>query len=309
MEKLLTIVIPAYNCEKTIEKTVKSIQEQTCDNFKILIVNDGSKDKSLDIIKNLSAKDDRISFLTEENKGVSAARNLGIVNVDTKYISFLDADDLYEKDFVKKMLVKIEKEKSDLVVCGYYKEEDNKKVIVKSHFSKKDFLFKYILGENKFHTSSFLISHKFLIENNIYFNEKSSWGEDIEFFTKILAKTEKISIVNEYLTVYEAGQENSLSSFSLDKLEKDKFFVESLVNNEEIDLSKKVKDLLIEYKLPGLLTYRLLKAIKYKYPKEEIKERFCSYKENIDKFSFKYGLRSIKLFINICLLKKKISSY
>ncbi|EGC83920.1 glycosyltransferase family 2 protein [Anaerococcus hydrogenalis] len=139
MEKKLTIIIPVYNRESTIEQTIESIENQTIKDFEILTVDDGSSDNSKNVIKKLMEKYRNIRYIYQENAGVSSARNTGIKNAKTKYISFLDSDDFYEEKFVEKMLNKIEENNSDIVCCGYYKKNNNDKRKVRTLFRKKEF--------------------------------------------------------------------------------------------------------------------------------------------------------------------------
>ena len=85
-EKLLSIVIPVYNAENYIENTVKSLLDQTYKNLEVILVNDGSKDRSLEICEQLSKEDGRITVISKENGGAASARNLGIKNAKGDYI-------------------------------------------------------------------------------------------------------------------------------------------------------------------------------------------------------------------------------
>lgn len=90
---LVSFVVPVYNAEKTIERCVRSLQNQTVDDVEILLIDDGSKDQSLSVCKTLADEDPRIRVIHQENAGVSVARNVGIENAQGTYISFVDADD------------------------------------------------------------------------------------------------------------------------------------------------------------------------------------------------------------------------
>ncbi|QYS89019.1 glycosyltransferase family 2 protein [Flavobacterium davisii] len=90
-----SVIIPLYNKENYIYNTLTSVIDQSYSNFEIIIVNDGSTDKSLEIIQNIN--DSRIRIFNQQNKGVSSARNLGIKNAKGTLIAFLDADDLWKK--------------------------------------------------------------------------------------------------------------------------------------------------------------------------------------------------------------------
>jgi glycosyltransferase involved in cell wall biosynthesis len=95
---IISIVIPCFNSEKYIESTLQSILNQSEKNFEILIINDGSTDNSLKIINQF--KDKRINIISQENQGVSAARNYGLKLAKGKFIVFFDSDDVMSKDFL-----------------------------------------------------------------------------------------------------------------------------------------------------------------------------------------------------------------
>lgn len=96
---LISVIIPLYNKEKFIAQTLKSVLSQTFSDFEVLIIDDGSTDKSVAIAKEFA--DERIIFLSKENQGVSATRNLGIEKSSGKFIVFLDADDVWKNDFLE----------------------------------------------------------------------------------------------------------------------------------------------------------------------------------------------------------------
>ena len=110
-----SVVIPLYNKQNYIKETIKSVLNQTFQNFEIVVVNDGSKDDSIKIIE--SIQDYRIKLVHQENSGVSVARNMGIKEANAKYIAFLDADDLWLPEFLQTIYELIQKceQKADTV--------------------------------------------------------------------------------------------------------------------------------------------------------------------------------------------------
>jgi glycosyltransferase involved in cell wall biosynthesis len=96
---LFSIIIPLYNKELFIEETLSSVLNQSFTDFEVIIINDGSTDNSYNIIQTF--KDDRIQILNQENRGLSASRNIGIKTAKGKFIAFLDADDLWMEDFLE----------------------------------------------------------------------------------------------------------------------------------------------------------------------------------------------------------------
>ena len=106
-EELISIIVPAYNASKYIEKCLNSILSQTYKNFEIIVVNDGSTDNTLDILKKCSEQSDKIKIVAQKNKGVSAARNNGLEHAKGQYIAFVDADDTLEQEFLERMYYKL----------------------------------------------------------------------------------------------------------------------------------------------------------------------------------------------------------
>jgi glycosyltransferase involved in cell wall biosynthesis len=103
----ISIVIPAYNAELTILDTIKSVQKQTFSDWELIIINDGSTDKTLEIVS--AIKDSRIEVFSYENKGLSVARNRGISRATADFIAFLDADDLWTPDKLELQLAALQK--------------------------------------------------------------------------------------------------------------------------------------------------------------------------------------------------------
>ena len=92
--KMVSVIVPAYNCRNVIERCIKSIVNQTYKNLEIIIVNDGSKDDTLSVIKTLADNDDRIKIIDKENEGVSMARNDGVAMAKGDFIVLCDHDDV-----------------------------------------------------------------------------------------------------------------------------------------------------------------------------------------------------------------------
>lgn len=118
-DNLISIVIPVYNAEKFIEETVSSVLEQTYTEWELLLVNDGSTDDSGAIIDKLAEDDLRIRVIHLENGGAAKARNTGTKHARGRYLAFLDADDLWEKEKLEKQLEFLKKEDVAFTFTGY----------------------------------------------------------------------------------------------------------------------------------------------------------------------------------------------
>ncbi len=116
---LVSIITPCYNGEKYIKETIESVLAQTYTDWEMIVVDDGSKDNSADIVTEYSKKDIRIKLLSQENSGSAAARNNGIRNCEGQYIALLDADDLWQPDFLKSQIAFMKEKNAVCVYCSY----------------------------------------------------------------------------------------------------------------------------------------------------------------------------------------------
>lgn len=121
----ISIVIPVYKAEKYISQCISSLLSQTFTDFELILVNDGTPDNSMEIVK--SFNDPRIKIINQKNTGAGAARNVGMKHAKGKYLSVLDADDFFEPQMLETLYNKAEQEKADIVVCGYRIYNDKKK--------------------------------------------------------------------------------------------------------------------------------------------------------------------------------------
>lgn len=128
--ELLSVIVPLYNAEKTIERCINSLLNQTYKNIEIILIDDGSYDKSYSICKKYQNKDDRIVLLHQINSGVSKARNLGLSVARGIYIGFVDSDDYIENNTYCMIINKMKKTNSKIGICNYFFEtEDGKEIL------------------------------------------------------------------------------------------------------------------------------------------------------------------------------------
>jgi glycosyltransferase involved in cell wall biosynthesis len=135
----ISIIIPVYNAENYLEECLLSISQQTFGDFEILAINDGSTDRSLEILKKYQEKEPRLQVISQENKGVSAARNLGLENAQGEYITFVDADDWLHPETLEQY-IEIAKKKSDIVISQFLTEKSIEKQLPSSikSFDRKE---------------------------------------------------------------------------------------------------------------------------------------------------------------------------
>lgn len=183
-----TVIIPLYNKENFIESTLKSVLNQSFGDFEVLIINDGSTDKSKE--KVLNFKDTRIHYFHKENGGVSTARNFGIEKASSNYITFIDADDYWYPDFLQEISENIYRLPDLKVFSAAIEVETSKKVIRSSYSIVKTGdcemvnYFEASLKETVICTSC-AVFHKSVFEKTGGFDIHLKSGEDTDMWIRI----------------------------------------------------------------------------------------------------------------------------
>ena len=214
---LVSIIVPVYNAEKYIKECVNSIINQTYRNIEIILVNDGSKDSSSKICQLLAKNNPRVKYISQNNKGPSAARNKGIRYAKGDYIQFVDSDDIIEDNMTEE-LVRAKDKNSQLVLCGYNiisrNKTSSKKPNIAGNYTREEFLRCFgSLFSNRLINSpcNKLYDKKILDENNLYFDEGISIGEDLLFNLDFLNCCSAITILPKTLYNYNRFNTNSLT--------------------------------------------------------------------------------------------------
>lgn len=209
-EGMISIVIPVYNAERFLGDTVKTIKEQTYENWEAIFINDCSKDNSAEIIKKYATEDDRIKLVElSENSGAAKARNKGIELAEGQYIAFLDADDLWKKEKLEKQLKFMQENNYSFTFTGYeFANEDGKpngkKVYVPQKMNYKD-----ALGNTTIWTCTVMFDLKKLSKEDIYMPIVPS--EDTACWWKVLKHVDYAYGMSEILSFYRRS-EGTLSS-------------------------------------------------------------------------------------------------
>ena len=205
----VSIIVPFYNVENYIEKCLETLVNQSLKDIEIILVNDGSKDRSAYVVnKFLKQYPEKIIYLEKENGGLSDARNFGIPHAKGEYIAFLDSDDYVEKDMYENMYELAKKEDSDMVECDFYwqypdKLKKDEGVIYQG---KKEMIEKVrVVAWNK------LIKREILEKNQEIRFPKGLRYEDVEFTYKLVPYIEKVSFLKKPCVHY-IQREGSISN-------------------------------------------------------------------------------------------------
>lgn len=200
MSKLISIIVPFYNAEQTLEQCIESVVKQTYSNWELIIIDDGSEDNSCIVISKWCKKEKRIKFYQQRNSGVSSARNYALEKVEGEYVTFLDADDWYEPTFLQKLFDTIEKNKADIACCAYCIEMPGKAKKVLSDEDNVCYSGKKILEKIFFEKSvQGFVTNKMMkksIIKDIYFPENIKLCEDMFFLCEVYRENLKMAYTN-----------------------------------------------------------------------------------------------------------------
>jgi len=227
----LSIVIPVYNVERFIRPCLESVFRQGLDDndYEVIIINDGTKDKSMEMIADIISLHKNITVINQENQGLSVVRNNGILVAKGDYILMPDSDDLLIDNSLKPLLEAALLTKADLVVADFVKmNEEEIDKMNSSHLQQEKFIYKEKTGEQLFledlnpyqcYVWRTLFRRSFLLENNIRF-VPGIYIQDVPFTHECYIKARKCLRTSWLLNIYRKGHESSTSSFKM-KLGKD----------------------------------------------------------------------------------------
>ncbi|MCM3650421.1 glycosyltransferase family 2 protein [Metabacillus litoralis] len=212
----VSVIVPVYNCENYISACIESILNQTYSKIEIIIVNDGSIDKSEQIIMEYIEKDNRIIYLYQENNGPSEARNKGILTSTGDYLVFIDSDDTVDKQYIELLLKETIRLDADLVCCGY---KDYSKYGIKNHTD-------FNINENvSLHTFMEMVckgtggvlwgkvfKSEIIVKNNLKMDKNIFMSEDLVFVLQYVSHCKVFAAIQKYLYNYNRLNQGSISS-------------------------------------------------------------------------------------------------
>lgn len=236
-ERKISVIVPVYNVEAYLERCLNSILGQTYKNLEVILVDDGSTDKSGRICDKYQKEDSRILVLHQKNQGLSSARNTGLQYVSGEYVSFVDSDDYIEQDACRQLIDYMEASDSDICFFGHYRIQGNRRIRydvppqkleyvgTKSIFS--EFLANAFAGEvgngdgfTGLSVWSGIYRAKLVKERNLLFpSEKEFLSEDVLFNLKACVYADKIVICPKYFYNYILRNESLTGKYREDRFE------------------------------------------------------------------------------------------
>lgn len=197
---LISIIMAAYNTEKTIEQAINSVSSQTYTNFELLVVNDCSKDRTVELVKDIVAKDSRVRLISNvKNSGVSYTRKHGLEEAKGDWIAILDSDDAWEPEKLEKQIVLQRKTNADLLFTGSAFMDSEGHPIDWCLHAPKEVTYRQLLKQNVLSNSSALVRKELYAK---YYAIGDGMHEDFAIWLSILKEGKKAYGVDEPLLIY-----------------------------------------------------------------------------------------------------------
>lgn len=310
-EILLSFIIPVYNVESYLKECINSILQYMTDECEIILVNDGSTDKSRDICEQYSDNDFRIKTVNKDNGGLSSARNVGMSVAKGKYITFVDSDDKIYPDSLIDILNWIKESKTDLCFLSAYKYfQDGKLIdlgesIVKSELilQNKEKAIHYLASRPKYPGSAWakLYRRDFLNKNNLHFPYDRRFSEDLGFIRDCILCAENFDFLDIPYYQYRCKRQGSITNSVTSKNFNDLLiFVEESI--EMLTVNNMPKDSISKSAL-GFVAYEYT-ILLYLYNLLSVKEKNDAFIKLKDyKWTLKYAVNKKSKFVYfICSL-------
>lgn len=226
MKKTISVISPVYNVEKYIKNLIISLNNQTFKDFELILVDDGSKDNSINIaIEELKNTDIDYRIITKENGGQSTARNAGIKAANGKWLVLLDSDDTVQKNYLNNLYEAIkDKKECDIAFCDINRvTDDNCFDELEQDFKTetslgRKFFVDFIMHNVEIGPYSLLINTEFIKNNNIYFNEESRYSEEFIFICSLLHTSKKVVHLKQKLYNYCLRKGSVSTGANIDKI-------------------------------------------------------------------------------------------
>ena len=305
MEDLISVIVPIYNVESYLEQCIKSIINQTYKNIEIILIDDGSTDKSPKICDKYKQKDSRIIVVHKQNTGVSATRNIGLELSKGKWIAFVDSDDWIEKEYLEELILNAKKEKADISLCGYNRiiSPGKKKVILntkKEITNSSEYLIKSLNPQTGYGFSPIKIIKKQTIKD-IRFNKNLIVGEDAFFNIEISANINKAFYCNKALYNYRNNSESAVKKFDCNYARK---YLKSMQECKKYIFKKYKSNDIIQNYYNFVAFHVMLVAVNFCYhPKNKNKNKKKLLKDICNYYEFREGIEKSN-YNNISLTRK-----
>lgn len=271
----VSIIVPVYNNEKYLKECLESLTNQTLTDIEIICINDGSEDKSGNILEEFKNKDDRFIVINQENQGVSVARNYGLKIAKGEYVGFVDSDDYIDLDYYEKLYNNAKEHNADIAACSIERFSPGRKrihlkmenVITTDNINKK---LELCQAPSKSYTVNKIYKKSELDRNNLSFME-GVFYEDVRFTIRALYYLKTLVTVPNILYHYRKNLNSIVKTIS-DKKNQDMINaredVINFANEHNIYFKHSPGSYIIRRKKYNLLGLTLMKVVEYKTMKQ-----------------------------------------
>lgn len=210
--ELISIIVPVYNAEKFLKQCLDSILGQTYSNYEVILINDGSKDESERICKDYVNQDKRYHLFNQNNRGVSAARNSGLNNIKGKYVTFVDADDTIDSQYLESLYRNLKKVDADISMCAWSCKRNDKRRNVDIEVWNKKHTLLNMFKSGKIDGSVCSKLYRAECIKGLEFNEKLRIGEDQIFAVQAISRVNTVVFQNTPLYTYYIRNTSAMNS-------------------------------------------------------------------------------------------------
>ena len=275
---LVSIIVPVYKAEQWLHRCIDSILDQTMPDFELLLINDGSPDKSGEICDEYATKDSRVRVFHKENGGVSSARNLGLDNAQGEWISFIDADDWVEKEYLEGLTERLD---ADFIIGGMRNTRGDVYALESQSYLNYE-IGKFIElynGECFVRASWGKLMKRIIIEDhNLRFDEKIRWGEDTVFNKFCFLNSENIRLVEYTWYNYYIAESNIIQHKYLLSFEELEYVLDVIDGiNKKLSIKASISEVECKMSFVLLLKFDEIKRIGIK-EYYDLCKRYCSSK-------------------------------
>lgn len=232
---LISIIIPAYNVGQYIQKCIISAVEQTYSNIEVIVVNDGSKDNTPEIIDEVANSDSRIKVIHKQNSGVSDTRNVGIKESKGEYLIFIDGDDYIANDYVDYMYSLIKSTDAEMGIsleCFTHPDEKDNNNLTTKTMSPEGATALLLSPRMYVGCWNKIFKKEVIIENNIKFDTTLFYGEGLSFITNFAQLCKKVGVGNKKVYYYRRDNVSSATTlFNISKFINGYKALEKIENN------------------------------------------------------------------------------
>ena len=225
MKPIISIVVPVYQVEKYIENLMISICNQSYKSFEVILVNDGTEDNSIEIAERiLRSRNVNYLILNQENRGVSAARNVGIRNSNGEWIVCVDPDDVLYKDFLEILLNSCIIYNTCVAFGNYQIVSMNdlfrepQKIYTSTTIYQEDILYSFLLRKIKIISPSILVRKDIIVNNNLWYDEDIRFSEDQHFIWRLLLSVDKVAYNKTKIYNYYIRENSTMASSDKNKI-------------------------------------------------------------------------------------------